>query len=212
MLALNHFVRSENGVAPLYPPALAFLAGKEQVAYVRVLYGPRFPNKVALYGVGQFLLGGRQVLVLDGANSLDAYYLARLARTAGQSPAAVLSRLYVSRAFTCYQMADLVLDKLPAVIGQMGFKVVVCAGLLETFYDEDVPLPEAGRLLARVLGQIRHLARQKTVFVITSPEPSEKVKNRVVLLNMLKREAALVVRIEREESGWKVQQEKPAPV
>lgn len=187
-----------------------FQTREYQAARIRLLYGSRFPHKLALYGIGQLLVRGETVLVLDGANSTDAYFLCKIARALGQRPEDVLSRLQVSRAFTCYQMAELVLRELPPAIARTDCSLVLCAGLPATFYDEHVPLPEAIQLLKQVLGQVRTLAEGATTFVITASEPTASVKNRVVLLDLLKREAQFVCRVESDDSGFVLHLEKPA--
>jgi hypothetical protein len=142
-------------IAPLYPSVVY----PEHSAFnVRVLYGPRCPHQLALHVVGQLLLTGQEVLVLDGANSFDAYLLSRMAQATGQRPEHVLSRLMISRAFTCHQMAELVMTKLAPAVKKRRYNFVLCAGLLATFYDEDVPLVEAKRLLGKVLAKIGELA------------------------------------------------------
>ncbi|MFQ5593894.1 MAG: hypothetical protein ACE5HA_07065 [Anaerolineae bacterium] len=186
-----------------------FQAPEYRAASIRLLYGSRFPHKLALYGAGRLLMRGETVLVLDGANSTDAYFLCKIARAFGRRPEDVLSCLQVSRAFTCYQMVELVLRELPPAIARTDCSLVLCAGLPATFYDEHVSLPEAMQLLKQVLEQIRTLAEGPTTFVITASEPTASVKGRVVLLDLLKREAQFVCRVERDGTGFVLHREKP---
>ena len=93
------------------------------------------------------------VRLVDGGNSFDAYGLARQLR--GQSCAwrTALERVIVARAFTCYQMV--------ALVAQMPSHPppTLALDLLDTFYDENVPLPERRRLLAESLTHLWRISR-----------------------------------------------------
>ncbi len=174
---------------------------------IALLCGDALVTRLALYGVIRVAADGHRVWVLDGANSFDAYFVARLARRWNYAPETLLSRIRLSRAFTCYQMAELATRKLPVAIGQSALAVtpasspfgspkdsaksaaVFCLGLLETFYDEDVPLTDAGRLLKSVVAILGELARcgYASRILITAREPRDKSRN--VLLNLLKASA-----------------------
>lgn len=80
------------------------------------------------------------LVVLDGSNRFNPYALSRV------SPA-LLPRVLVSRAFTCYQMEELARQRWPA-------PRAVVLGLLETFLEQDVPFPTAHRLLVRTVGAL----------------------------------------------------------
>jgi hypothetical protein len=106
------------------------------------------------------------VVILDGGNRCNAY---TLARAAGGRPE-VLGRIFLSRAFTCYQMAAL-LEDTPA-----GAAPVLLLDFLSTFYDEAVSAFERRRLLEGCLVELRRLSRGAGVAVsiclpkVASPE------------------------------------------
>jgi hypothetical protein len=101
--------------------------------------------------------------VLDGGNSLDVYAIARIARQHAARPETVLQRVYIARAFTCYQMSSLLVEHcdypLPTLV----------LDLLTTFYDENVRLEERLRLLELGLTALRRLSKQAPVAVSASP-------------------------------------------
>lgn len=79
-----------------------------------------------------------------------------------------------------------------------------CIGLLETFYDEDVPITDAVRLLKSVIASLTELARQGHTIFITAREPHNQATHqrngqpneRIVLMNLLKAAATHTQRID----------------
>ena len=153
---------------------------------VALFYGTAPLTRPALLSVARLAAEGRTVWVLDGANSFDAYLVARLARGSGYAPETVLTRIRLSRAFTCFQLAELVTHKLPAAIDPGGSAAVVCLGLLDTLYDEDVPMSDSIRLLRQMLAAFHRLAGAGHRILITAREPRAELRERVALLNLLK--------------------------
>ena len=91
----------------------------------------------------------RPLLVVDGANALDPYLLADLARRMGQAPQALLASVYVSRLFTAYQLEAAVVDRLEGEITTRRPGGVLLSGLLDLLHDEDLSAAEAGRIFGR---------------------------------------------------------------
>jgi hypothetical protein len=98
-----------------------------------------------------------QVRILDGGNRFDLYHCtAQLAGiSAGKTAdlSAVLGRIQLRRAFTCFQVAAL-LREMPA-----DAVPLLVLDMLSTFYDESAPAAECRRLLEVCLGQLRRLNR-----------------------------------------------------
>jgi hypothetical protein len=125
------------------------------------------------------------VRVFDGGNRFDGYFVARLARrlcqgTTGHAadPRAVLNRIRLSRAFTCFQLAELI-ENAPA-----GPEPLFVLDLLTTFYDESVPLRDSERLLATTASHLKRLATVGPV-IVGAREPRALVKERWALLDRL---------------------------
>jgi len=139
-------------------------------AGLAALYGPdSVPLALAL--TAQIALR-RPVWVIDGGNRFDALWLAEYIARAGQAPEPVLDRINVSRAFTCHQMAERVLS-LPAEAAPL-----VILHLLDTFYDENVPITEARRLLNALWPALRRRSRGVPVALTVHPPRSERVADR----------------------------------
>lgn len=91
------------------------------------------------------------VTVLDGGNCFPAYRIAQLIRRKSLEVNAISKRITVRRAFTCYQMVNL-LESTPAS-GQPH----VILNLLSTFQDDQVKPNEADRLLTICFANIERM-------------------------------------------------------
>lgn len=162
-----------------------------------------------MYGITTVAVAHCSVWVVDGANSFDAYFVARLARRWNHAPEAILSRIHLSRAFTCYQLTELITRRLDMALlkpdrdglRKYGFDseasyhntTIFCIGLLDTFYDDGVPLTDAVRLLKAIIVSLAGLAWSgHTVFItarepcqLTIPKRTKRPEDRRVLLNLL---------------------------
>jgi hypothetical protein len=100
----------------------------------------------------------------------------------GGDPYDTLDRMHLSRAFTCFQMAELIENAPP------GSEPLIVLELLATFYDESVPLRDSERLLATTLAHLRRLAAAGPV-IVGAREPQTLVKERWLLLDQLQASA-----------------------
>jgi hypothetical protein len=149
------------GLAALYALCLAPPPGK-----VAGILGPG-ACRLALRALARPLLSGEAVVAVDGGNRFDPYEVARAERALGGSGREALSRLLVSRAFTCHQLEALLARRLPGALARSGARVVLVLGLPETFADEDVPYAEACRVFQGCLTALRRLSREGTRVVVT---------------------------------------------
>src|SRR5260370_14889326 len=72
-----------------------------------VFYGRPETPRLVHYFLTRLLAGGKQVLCLDGANRFDPLLIARLARQRGREVAEVNRRIRLARAFTWFQLTEL---------------------------------------------------------------------------------------------------------
>lgn len=160
---------------PPLDPALLEAASQPRLT---LLWGARAPTRTLL-GLLTFIAAqGQPLRVFDGGNCFDGYFVARLARRLDPEPQPVLERIQLSRAFTCFQLAQLIEDS-PAQP-----QPLFLLNLLDTFYDESVSLREVERLLTTTLIHLKRLASVGPV-VIGSQEPRTLVKERWSLLDRL---------------------------
>src|SRR5450631_1187213 len=73
-----------------------------------VFYGCTQMPRLSHYFLPRVLLNEQRVLYLDGANRIDPILIARLARQRGREAAAFNRLMRVSRAFTCFQLTELI--------------------------------------------------------------------------------------------------------
>ncbi|HKY84912.1 MAG TPA: hypothetical protein VJ160_08820 [Anaerolineales bacterium] len=111
-------------------------------------------------------------------------------------PYDTLDRMHLSRAFTCFQLAELIENAPP------GSEPLVVLELLATFYDESVPLRDSERLLATTLAHLRRLAAAGPV-IVGAREPQTLVKERWLLLDQLQASA---------DAAWMLRPPAPQPV
>jgi len=87
---------------------------------VKVLFWGRGTGEISSYVAGWMAGQGIDVVVLDGANRFDPYMVSFFAKKAMIPPEKLLRSIRIARAFTCYQMATLIEEKLFALLHPEG--------------------------------------------------------------------------------------------
>ena len=104
-------------------------------------------------------VGSPFVITIDAGNSLDFYQYVNFARQYGLDIQEILQRIIVTRAFTVYQLADLVINELPEVIKQFDTCLVVISDLLHMFtHDPNVDRKEGIYLIKEIVFAIRKIS------------------------------------------------------
>jgi len=84
-------------------------------------------------------------------------------------PREALGRVVTSRAFTIYQLANLVTRELPRVIGEHGSKFVIISDILSMFNDPSIDAKEASRVIEAIKGGLREVKKKRRdVFVLVT--------------------------------------------
>lgn len=129
-----------------------------QTGKISLVVAPRAVIERLMTMLATLALRGR-VLVVDGGNCFDAYTLARNLRGQTHQVEAALKQVWLSRAFTCYQMvamlAELPVDGTPVIVLDM----------LSTFLDENVNFNKRLRLLESSLNLLRRISQGAPVAV-----------------------------------------------
>ena len=86
----------------------------------KVLFRGERAGEISSYVAGWMAGQGMDVIVVDGANRFDPYMVSSYARRVLISPEEILKRIRIARAFTCYQMATLMGERLSELIEQEG--------------------------------------------------------------------------------------------
>jgi hypothetical protein len=146
-------------------------------------------------------LGGlsSNVVFVDGGNSFRLYQVARLARVHQLDPRQALERVYISRAFTAYQLTSLIIERLQEAVEKFHAKLVVISDIAELFLDKDVPDTEACSIFNQVLTYLSDFAQKNQIILVATypPHPSNernlylktltcKTANVVIVLNQTK--------------------------
>jgi hypothetical protein len=145
---------------------------------------------------GWRLVLGERVLFLDGDNRFDPYPIVALAKRLGKEPKAFLASILISRAFTCHQMAALILRELPKGIARHRPKLAIVCAPMATFYDEAVPLIETRNLLTRTTEGLERLAKEIQIAIL-SPDPPVNVGKRARLPALLREKADRIFSVRR---------------
>jgi hypothetical protein len=138
----------------------------------KILFWGEGAGEISSYAAGWMAGGGRDVIVLDGANRFDPYMVSSLARRALIPPEKLLERIRIARAFTCYQMATMIGERLPSLLSQEATTAqtqspwVIVSGPITTFLDEDVPGREIHPLFERSLRKIEAMAIEGVPFFL----------------------------------------------
>jgi hypothetical protein len=118
--------------------------------------------------------------VLDGGNQFNAYQVARAARRQKADIDTILERIFLARAFTCYQMEALLQGT------QAHPFPTLVLDFLSTFHDENVPMAERRRLLQHCARHLRRLSQPAAVVITARPAGPDQPE-RVELLAGLRR-------------------------
>ena len=144
---------------------------------------PHLPNGLALFTghesvlpLGQLLcleyLGrGDPVVLVDGANAFNPYLLGDAARAQGLDLRRVLDAVRLSRVYTCHQLETLWSEHLRPAIALFRPGAILCLGLLDPLYDEDVPAAEAARIFRRLAVAIHEVSAHLPILA-ACPDPA----------------------------------------
>ena len=179
----------------------------------KVLFWGERAGEISSYVAGWLAAKGIEVIVLDGANRFDPYMVSSFARKALIPPERLLKRIRIARAFTCYQMAMMVGERLNSLlseegaIGQSENRWVILLGPVTPFMDEDVSEREARPLFERSLKKIEEMALKGIPFLLFQPTVFRDSK-RTYLMRRLFQFSNEVWRISLEDEEAKVILEK----
>jgi len=148
------------------PPAVRSASASVQptpwrlpVQGLAVFHGEGEAARLSHYFLPRLLAAGKQVLYLDGANQIDPLLIARLARQRGHQPSEFNRRIQVARAFTCFQLTEL-LARVPRALQQFPANVLIVTALPDLYFDEDVREAEARISFEQALRELKRLAQQ----------------------------------------------------
>ena len=107
------------------------------------------------------------VILVDAGNSSDPYLGISFARQYGLDIKNVLSKVISSRAFTVYQLENLITNELSDVVSKYNAKVIVISELLSMFDDTYLDKTDAKLLLDCILVSISKLKQCLVIISIS---------------------------------------------
>ena len=145
----------------------------------KVLFWGDGVGGISSYVAGWMAGRGIDVILVDGANRFDPYMASSFARSVLIPPEKLLRRIRIARAFTCYQMATLMGERLVSLVGAIHESPlqkpwVIVLGPITTFLDEDVPEREVRPLFERSLKRVEEMAMGGVPFFLFQPSVSSK--------------------------------------
>jgi len=159
-----------------------------------VFYGcPEMP-RLSHYFLPRLLFAKKQILYLDGANQISPLLVARFARERGVDPSSVNSLIRVARAFTCFQLTELV-RRVPKTLERFSADVLIVTALPDLYFDEDVRDREACASFEHALEGLRNVAPLSLSIAVFSDATSFKTKRRD-FFQRLRTQADHVVKVE----------------
>ncbi len=159
-----------------------------------VFYGcPEMP-RLSHYFLPRLLFAKKQILYLDGANQISPLLLARFARERGVEPSTVNSLIRVARAFTCFQLTELV-RRVPKTLEKFPADVLIVTALPDLYFDEDVRDREARASFEHALEGLANPAPFSLSIALFSDATSFKTKRRD-FFQRLRNQAEHIVKVQ----------------
>jgi hypothetical protein len=124
---------------------------------------------------------GSSVVFVDGGNTFQLYQIARLARLHRLDPKQTLERIYISRAFTAYQMTALALEKLRDTIKRYDARIAIISDIAGFFLDKDIPEIEARRVYSQVAAYLSNFAKENQIILVATYPPHQESRRNAFL-------------------------------
>ena len=119
-------------------------------------------------------LAARRVVCIDAGNCTNLYQCVSFARQYGMEVRSVLRSIVVSRVFTIYQLAGLVVRRLGEAVRQFDAKLVVISDLLKMFTDEPQLKYREARFLIQEIARAISLLPKDVLVVVSLCDPQGK--------------------------------------
>jgi hypothetical protein len=118
-----------------------------------------------------------KIIAIDAGNCTNVYQFVDFARQYGLEVQKVLQSIVVSRVFTIYQLAHLIIYELPKIIEQLSSDkkknfIVVVYNLLDMFMsDSRIDKADSKKLIKEIASSIRKLSEEGFMIVSCNPRP-----------------------------------------
>lgn len=148
------------------------------------------------YFLLRLLAQEKPALCFDGANRFDPLLIARFSRERHLDGISN-RRIRVARAFTCFQLTEL-LVRAPRLLEKFPAQAVVVTALPDLYFDEDVREREAGASFRRALEALAVLRARPLVTAVFTDAPSFQTPRRAFFAQLVAQSDSVSQFIERE--------------
>jgi Rad51 len=174
LLSLN--MRNVNKLFPGFQAGdFALIYGSNAIQIIATLLSIRAQLPTQLGGLAS------NVIFIDGANSFRLYQTTRLARLCNLDPNQVLDHIYISRAFTAYQVSALITSQLEEATKKYSAKLVIISDIAAYFLDEDITEEEAQRIFSQITNYLSNFAKEKQIIILATYLPHPQTKRNTLL-------------------------------
>lgn len=188
---------SERRVHTSVPIIDSFLEGfqSSQVAFIDS--SDRFVFDLThLLCVNALSTPGEEVVWVDGGNSINPYEVAGLCKRLHVEMEGVLDRINIARAFTAYQMATLIVDRMESEVRRSGAGTLIVSCFPSLFHDKDIWWSESFQLIRRCLLSIGEITRKHELVTVVTNYGLTNVHRKKSFANLMYRLPDRVLRIE----------------
>lgn len=169
------------------PGDFAMLYGSPSVISLTSLLCIRAQLPAQLGGLGS------NVVFIDGGNTFRLYRIARLAQVHQLNPQQVLDHIFISRAFTAYQLASLIIDRLEETVESYNAKLVVISDIAGFFLNNDIPHEEAQRIYRQIIGYLSRFAKEHKIILVATYLPNSESRRNSLLQEITRSKASTVL-------------------
>jgi hypothetical protein len=160
--------------------------------------GPKELLSWALCTLCPALNQGGQVYWVDAGNRFDAYGLGEAAKALNLSPQAIMSRVWLSRPFSAFQLEALVTRKLSKMSPHIP---VILSDPLGQFYDEEIKDQDANKVFQKFLSGLKQLPMTVLALAVKRQPP----KNRAHFSLSLAQSAQATAHLNVDHGDWSLE-------
>jgi len=144
-----------------------------------------------------------RVVYIDGGNTFDPYAVSAIAKEYGLEPKSVLEKIFISRAFTAYQLTALVFEKLEETMKRYRSKLVVISDITGLFLDRDVPKTEGRDIFLKMTQHLSEVTSRRRAIIVASHLPRPYSSRSLLLESVLFGRASTVIGLKESRGALK---------
>ena len=150
-----------------------------------------------------YQLGGLEtnVIFVDGGNTFKLYDVSYIAQLHKLYPRDVLNRIFISRAFTAYQMTSLIFEWLQTTVEKYSSKLVMISDIARLYLDKDVPMRESVDVFNQLTGYLSKFAEENRIIVVATLLPTRLSRQSMFLKTMICGRANVVASVKPSKRG-----------